>query len=101
MANSMFTDVIDLVYHPDEDDIVNKWSVDERRGESQRREGDLSVPLKNTGIAWESDRMDKYENPDKFYNESDPIWDNFTKPYSKPNPMFYLRLKLLVLNIDL
>jgi hypothetical protein len=69
-ASTMFNDVINL-HHIDP--VRYPLIVD----------GDRKVPLIRTGIAWESDRLDKFKNPPLFNNPKHPIWLNFTKPLGK------------------
>ncbi|ODM94013.1 Cell cycle control protein 50A [Orchesella cincta] len=85
MANSMFTDVIDLYFHPPSTPNISSYqdafSYDENEGSRvtpMRME--LLVPLNRTGIAWESDKSDKYDFPAQFHNEKHPVWINFSKP---------------------
>src|SRR5687768_8595047 len=57
-ANSMFFDTIKL-YYPN----------------------DTLVPLKRTGIAWQSDK-NKFKNPANLNNPKDPMWLFFSRPIS-------------------
>ncbi|CAL8110443.1 unnamed protein product [Orchesella dallaii] len=61
IANSMFNDSIQLYYT---NSLLEEVPIVQRR----------------RGIAWSGDLGYKYKNPPQFYNRSDPIWNNFTKP---------------------
>ena len=68
IANSMFSDKISLVY--------NKVS------DNDGKVTPVNVPLNRTGIAWESDKKYKFENPSWFQNYStSPVLKSvFVKP---------------------
>lgn len=88
MANSMFTDVIEMFYHPADDGLVSGHSNVKNLYQRKKTENEskiyrpkvMEVPLRKTGIAWQSDRWDKYENPPQFWNSKHPVWLNYTKP---------------------
>ncbi|CAL8142645.1 unnamed protein product [Orchesella dallaii] len=82
MANSMFTDVIDLYFHPSSSLYAspNRHSNDRKGDTATHQTRELLVPLNRTGIAWESDKMDKYDFPEEFHNEKHPVWMHFSKP---------------------
>lgn len=93
MANSMFTDVIEMFYYPEnEEDVLvsGRYNIRDVYQKKMTEKNNLiylskvmkSVPLRKTGIAWQSDRWDKYENPPEFWNSKHPIWLNYTKPWS-------------------
>lgn len=88
MANSMFTDLIELVFHApmgqlrflkravrDHDDTCIHYG--------DVLSTDITVPMRKTGIAWESDREEKYQLPSGFENRDDPKWKLFAKPWGK------------------
>jgi hypothetical protein len=63
IANSMFSDEIDLYYHPPQ-------------------EKEKKISLIRTGIAWDSDKKFKFQNPPNI-NADAEMWKYFTKPRGK------------------
>lgn len=46
--------------------------------------GESSINLIRTGIAWESDK-EKFRNPKEFKDRNHEIWKKFTKPHGRFN----------------